>query len=785
MQWIIKIIIVILSAVALAIASVYWHLQRSLPLLNGEVSVLGLDSEVVIKRDRLGMASIEASSRSDASYALGFVHAQERFFQMDLLRRTSSGELAALLGASLMVQDERTRAHRLRVRAKNLVAQLAPNERKQLESYVKGVNAGLNQLGTYPFEYLLLRETPQAWLLEDSILSIFAMYLQLQPADGNQERHLAQLKSVLTPEQFDFFLPTLGKWDTPLFPISIPSLTIPDMPPVTRGLLSLNAYLKPLAKDRVVGSNNWAVDKTKTHDGRAIVADDMHLNIRVPNTWFKASIAFTHNNQAQQVIGLTLPGMPAMVVGSNTRIAWGFTNSYGDFHDVILLEVNADESEYLTPEGWRPFARFQENIAIRGGETHTIEVRETQWGPVIGKNKQGQLMAYRWVLHDRQAANLKFLELELTSSLNDALSVANRMWMPAQNFVAGDDKGNIGWTIAGAVPKRLGYDGRLPTSWAKGDKAWQGYQDPNDYPRVITPQTGFVATANSRVVDPSWDPFLGTGRYALGARSKHIAQRLQEQKGITEQDMHDMQQDEEARFMQHWYQLFMGLLERNEAILSAHQTVFFNQIKSWNQKASADSVAYRLIREARDYVHADLLDYYFQELRLDNETFDYYRAGRQWENAIWQLITIQPPAWLPPSMPNWDAWLLSIIEQTFNDLIEIGPIEGRTWGEWNQVAVVHPLTHALEFLSPWLNPSPEGVGGDDFLMKVQQQNFGQSQRMVVSPGNEDEGILQLPTGQSGHPLSPYYLSDHEAWIQGKRTPFLPGATEYILMLIPQ
>ena len=280
----------------------------------------------------------------------------------------------------------------------------------------------------------------------------------------------------------------------------------------------------PAHGDVAFGSNSLAVSGELTSNGRALVANDMHLEIRVPNTWYRAVLEWRDEADASQtrlLAGLTLPGHPTLVTGSNTYLAWGFTNAQVDTSDLVLLELDPrDPNRYRTPWGWHGFDRYTETIEVKGGEPVKMDVRWTIWGPVLGADYKGRLRAYAWTAHSAERLASSLLPLESARTIEEALDAANGLGTPAQNLVVADRSGRIAWTIYGALPRRIGMTGYLPESWADGWRGWNGWLTPAEYPRIVDPPGGRLWTANARVVDGSMLAALGDGNYDIGARAR-------------------------------------------------------------------------------------------------------------------------------------------------------------------------------------------------------------------------------------------------------------------------
>ncbi len=383
------------TAAALALAAggggAYLHarLRASLPQMEGERAVRGLGAPVRIERDALGVPVVRGGSRLDVARATGFLHAQERFFQMDLLRRSAAGELAALIGRPALEMDREARLLRLRLVARRAVRALRADERDLLAAYTGGANAGLGALGAPPFEYLALRAEPAPWRDEDSLLCALAMYRDLQGRQPWQESVLGLMRETLPPALADFLAPVGTEWDAPIEggPIPMPAVPGPDVvdlrkakpaaalavrpsEPGVLALLGAPIGFEPRGSDDDAfarGSNNWAVSGAHTAHGGALLANDMHLGISVPNTWYRLSLVFPGVEGERRVTGVTLPGAPFVVAGSNGHVAWGFTNSEGDWADLVLLEPDPQNPDaYLTPEGPRQLERETETIEVKG-----------------------------------------------------------------------------------------------------------------------------------------------------------------------------------------------------------------------------------------------------------------------------------------------------------------------------------------------------------------------------------------------------------------------------------
>ena len=534
------------------------------------------------------------------------------------------------------------------------------------------------------------------------------------------------------------------------------------------------------------GSNNWVVSAKRTRDGRAILADDMHLPLSVPNTWYRLSLVRPgEGGGGDRITGLTLPGTPAIIAGSNGRVAWGFTNSYGDWSDVVLIDPAPDGADrYLTPDGPRAFERRTERIKVRGAADASLEVSTTIWGPVIGAGEGMARRALRWVAHDPDGANFRLMRMEQARSVDDALDLAPLCGVPAQNLVVADAAGRIGWTILGRIPRRVGFDGAEPVSWADGTRRWEGWLAPSECPRIVDPPGGMLWTANARTVSGASLRLLGDGGYMLGARAAQIRDDLRGLPGATERDMLAVELDDRARFLERWRGLLLDALTPAAVAADPRRGEARKLVEGWGGRASIDSAGYRLVRAFRSELARQVLSAIAAPYRARLPQLD-LASEPQSEGPVWRLVTERPAHLLDPRFRGWDEQLLAAVDGVIKELSSRGPrLADRTWGERNLAQIRHPLSRAVPALGRWLDMPAAPLAGDNHMPRVQGPSFGASERMIVSPGHEEDGFLHMPCGQSGHPLSPHYADGQEAWVKGEATPFLPGPPIHTLSLVP-
>lgn len=660
----------------------------------------------------------------------------------------------------------------------------------------------MKALGTWPFEYGLLLRRPKAWQPEDSILVIDAMYFELQDPSDRRESNLAVMHELMTPALYRFLAVTGTQWDAPV------SGKAPEMPPIPGAdVIDLRKRL-PGATATVVtnspespsdggldaapagalGSNNFAVSAAHGADGHAILANDMHLGLRVPNIWYRAELRYADSRAegGQAIVtGVTLPGLPQIVAGSNRHVAWGYTNSYGDWVDLVELHLNpSDTDEYLAPDGWRHFEHHTEIVHVKGGADAKLEVRGTLWGPVLDQDHAGVTRAVHWVAADPDATNLELEGIERARDVREAMAVANRAGMPEQNFLTVDSAGHIAWTIAGRIPLRQAYDPLRPSYWDKPGTGWSGWLPPEQYPRIVDPDNGRLWTANARVVDGAMLAAIGDGGYDLGARASQIRDDLLGRDVLKPADLLAIELDDRALFLARWRTLLLGLLNPEQIAAHPERAEFRHYVEDWSGHASTDSVGYRLVRTFRSDVQNQVFGPLFAACHAGDPHFDFHSLT-QLEGPLWALVTQQPKNLLNPEYRDWNGLLLASVDRVIAELArpETG-LAGRDWGEHNRVHIRHPMSQALPILSGWLDMAPVSLPGDVNMPRVQGVDFGASERMVVEPGREEAGIFEMPAGQSAWPLSPFYRNSEIYWEKGEAAPFLPGKTEHTLIFEP-
>ncbi|WP_367156103.1 penicillin acylase family protein [Methylomonas sp. HYX-M1] len=782
------VLVAVACATVLAAAAAYLWLRQSLPAADGEQALSGLAEPVRIETDNLGVPRIIAAGRSDAVRALGYLHAGDRLFQMDLMRRKNAGRLAELFGAIAVGSDVKARTYGFNMRAKQVLLKLPAAQRSYLEAYAAGVNDYLQRARALPFEFDVLAYRPEPWQAEDSLLVIFGMFDNLTAWAEQYERMLTVMDQALPAEVVTFLTPDSDRYTDALqqhAPARVPSgpLPIAALHALLSESLPAGRALAHAPEETMPGSNAWAVSGAKTADGRAIVANDMHLGINVPNIWYRVQLEYPGVLAA----GVSLPGTPCLVAGSNQHVGWGLTNLAGDFLDLVLLEGDTQRAgQYRVGSEWRNFEQRRELIRIKGEADKELLVEESLWGPVAQQPLLGQKAAIHWTALDVDAVNLDILELEQAGGLQQAIAVANRAGGPQLNVLLADSTGHIAWTLTGKLPLRRSGDGSIARSWADGDAAWSGYLAAADMPKSVDPAAGFLLSANDRRFGTEL-PYSVGRNFASGYRAYRIDQRLRQMSRFDEWSLFNLQQDTYSEFYTYYQQLALSVLTPDKTAGNAELNGLRNYLLSWNGRADTDSLGLPLLIEFRKQLIASVFSPFLQRCRQLEPDFEY--SWNYVDTPLQALLDSRPPQLVPePAQHDWQTFILSQLTAAAANLQAAHPavaLAALNWGEVNRAEFSHPFAKALPALSTLLDMPRQALAGcGGYCVRVTGARFGASERLVVSPGRFAEGILHMPGGQSGHPLSAHYRDQQPYWLTGLPLPFAAGNSVHTMTLRP-
>lgn len=794
--WVVVAGLAVLAVGVTGVCGAYLLLHASLPKVEGHVALPGLEKPVVVVTSHLGVPTIQAADSLDAWRILGYVEAQNRFFQMDVLRRLGGGDLAALLGKSAVQEDLRRSRFGFRKAAERVYLDASPQQKARLEAFSLGVNEGLQELATKPWPYWVLGASPRPWKPSDCILVMYALGFMLHSPWNEQklELSLLHLRTLYSGPVLKFLMSPDEHWSAPLIGTVPAPASVPGAAQIN--LANSQARLSlPLTLPRFGGSTAIAVAGLKAAHGQALVAAAPTLTLTNPPLWYRAKLMYQGSTKLGRKVvlsGIFIPGVPFMMAGSNGYIAWSLTNVGGDWTDLVKTQIQRHGTpSYETPSGSQVLTNRQITIHVRGAKPVRSTVSTTVWGPIIGWSRPNQAIVVHWALDQPGAMNLAFMRLGKARTVSSALAIAQTSGIPEENFVVADHKGNIGWTIAGRIPRRIsGCNYSIPESWSNGKCGWKGWLGPRSYPVVVNPKDGYLVVGQNRTDARKEGAVLGLIHFSDGAGVREISSELSAQiargHDITPEKLLHLQLDEKSLFMERWKKLALSILRPSALKFHRKRQAFRQQLVHWSGQASEKSVGYRLVRDFRLYVAEAVFAPILGKLQrhYPDEGLPFLL---QMEGPLWALVSKRPKNWLNSRFPNWNSLFLYAIDHVIAKLWSPDAGFSRAlWGNKNQVAFGTPFKSAWGILAPWVSGPRVGLPGGRYTPRVQIGNFGASYRIVVAPGNKtnDVDILEISGGQTDNPLSTWYRAGLRTWITGKKEAVKSGKNPSRLRFIP-
>ena len=786
--WMFAIVVIAAGAVA------WWFVYRPLPQIDGMASLPGLQQEVTVERDQWGVPHIRAASLEDMVEAQGYVMAQDRLWQMDLLRRVARGQLSEILGPTTVSIDKDFRTLGFGRAAERDATLLDDEARKLMEAYARGVNKFIEQhQKSLPLEFSLLRYKPQPWKPSDTLAISGYMYRtltdtwerELSRAKVAERAGVDRSKDLFSEEAaMDHFV--IGdpnslddgsqrsaadaddeEDDDDMQPDTVlkagrgstSSGVAPDgAPDLTSALLpSIRGFLDESRSEirQGLGSNNWVVSGAHTATGKPLLANDTHLELTIPSIWYEIHLT----GPGWNVKGFTLPGAPMVIIGHNDRIAWGFTNNGADVQDLYIETFNpASADEYRVKGAWTKAQIIDETIRVKGQADEHLQVVVTRHGPVVHRDGD-RAYALRWTATEPGGLANSYNWLGKALNWNEFRNVMKHVWGPGQNAVYADVDGNIGYVMAARVPIRKKGHGEVPVPGDTDDYEWAGYIPFDQLPQALNPESGLIVTANARVVGPNYKPYL-TDRWEEPYRTARIYDLLHDRHDLRPEDMLKVQTDTYS-----YPHVFVA-----DQLIAASKTVkpkdaraqkLIEGLKDWNGIADANSAEVSFLHATRRAATEILLEPF-----LGMETALY-----QWRsNAFLQkILTDRPAKWLPSAYKNYDELLAAAADRAVDKLAEQSGsprIEDWAWKRFNSLNMVHPIGHAGA-LKWFLSITDKPQSGTVYSIRAATKTHGPAMRFVANPGNWDNSILLIPAGQSGQLGSSHYSDQFSYWYEGK------------------
>ncbi len=796
--WLILILVLLTVSV---IAYAYFIARAALPQLDGKLQVKGLSAAVKVTRDSHGVPAIEATTLEDLFFAQGYVTAQDRLWQMDVMRRFGAGELSEILGADTLKIDREQRILGLRAAARKSLQLASPRDRSYFEAYARGVNAFIESHGSrLPIEFHLLKYRPKPWQVEDSLVIANQMVKDLNFFTFGdmlaREKILAKLGPELTADLY-----VNRSWhDRP------PTIMREDLNDeqnhndsndeddddddegpdnsVTQQRGSGAEIWAQRAPEAVNGSNDWVVSGSHTVTGKPLLSNDMHLGHQMPNLWYEAHL-ISVNQVANQtanldVAGVTLPGVPYVIVGHNQRIAWGFTNVGPTVADAYIENFNP-QGEYQTPQGWQQPEHRAEIIHVKAQPDVTLDVKITRHGPIItdilpGERRQ---LALRWTLYD--GLHMPFFDVNTAQNWEGFRKALSQLDAPGQNVVYADVDGNIGYQATGHIPIRAGGDGSLPVSGADDAHEWTGYIPFDKLPSIYNPPSGVIATANGRIT-PDGYPYPISAEWEAPWRVERIYHVLESGRKFSTADMLALENDVHSENDLFAAERFVYAVD-HASHPSARAKQAADLMRNWDGRMLASSTAATIAVHSGGELTRLLL-----EPRLGSAPEDpTQQTSVSWKTYHWQMRPVwlqnvmlhQPKRWLPEKYPNYDELLTAAVEAAVNGPEVPKDLTSWHWGSVNAVDIEHPVLGKVPLIGRWAAPGLKEQSGSAYTVKAVTGHHGPSERFTANLADLDQSTLNTVTGQGGNFLSPYYMDQWKAWYEGSTftLPFTSQAVE--------
>lgn len=768
---------VVLFAVIAIAAGLLWlrgAAQASLPQLDGAIHLgSALSAPVLVRRDTHGVPHIQAADQNDLFLAQGYVTAQDRLWQMDIYRRNAAGNLAEILGPSLVEHDKAQRVLGFLHVAQRIYANLTPDDRARLDAYARGVNLFITQhSNSLPPEFHLLHYAPQPWTGVDSILVGTMMINELDShwvTKLAREKIAAKLNTLPNGAKLEADLYPTGSWRDHPPTGEVVDMTKPqpvnldteeDDTAASLQALKVHKLLATLGLPDcdgcAVGSNNWVVSGLHTASGKPLLANDMHLGITVPNIWYMADLKAPGYHAA----GVTLPGMPFVIAGHNDHVAWGFTALYADVQDLYLEKLDGHGNYQALDGTWKPLHIDHEIIHVRGAPDVTVNVESTDHGPLLNPilPKDQQPIALKWTLYDPTQNSLPLYAMN-TASNWDEFSAALKQWCwPTQNLVYADDQGHIAYHAIGNVPIRpAGLQGVPIQNAQQGAHEWQGYIPFDSLPNSVDPPSGFLATANARVTTGQ-SPYPLTLEWADPYRIERIYKLLQGRDQLKPADMLATQTDIYSEVDQELAYRFAYAIDHS-APNDKRLEEAANLMRSWDDRLTTDSAAASVVTQSCATLWPLLLD-----PKLGKLAHDYRWAEKTYAEE--QIVMNASPDWLPPGYKNWNDLLTEAVRRALKEGHAPHDVAKWAYGSWHVIDIEHPLSPFLPFIGHIAGAGPLPLSGGHTTVKQVGRAFGPSQRFTMDWSNVDGSTENISLGESGNPYSPYFRDQWKAYYNG-------------------
>ncbi len=747
--------------------------RKGLPDYNQDIQLSGLEYEVSVYRDKYAVPHIYAKTENDLYMAVGYLLAQDRMWQMDLIRRVTLGRISEIFGEDFVETDLLLRALRFSDKSEKILGELDENYQATIEAFCEGVNQYIkSNLKNLPVEFTLLGYKPDLWepLHTLNLLGYMAWDLK----SGWDELVLDDIRKAVDSERYSELLPDYSNYKSVVYPGYDSLLSVSG---IESGMVVLTRQLEEIGADIFNASNNWAVSREKSSTGKPVLANDIHLGLNIPGIWYQMHQVIENK---LNVTGLLLPGAPLIICGHNEHIAWGMTNVYVDNVDFYLEITNPEDSNKYEFNGeWKDMVIKKEIINTKEGKAIEREIRFTHHGPVVSKFKEikGKAVTMHWVGDESSNEFNTVYLLNHASNWEEFKNALKTFQNVSQNIVYADVNGNIGMYCAAGVPlrKRTEIYPLLP-GWVD-DYEWQGMLPFDKLPYSFNPENGFVASANNKTVGEDYDYHIGTW-YALPYRMDKIKEVLSSKDKLLVEDFIKLQLDQKSKLAERYLPLILNAIESNKLQLKLEKEGF-EMLKKWDGSYSKENIAASIFET---YYEKLIENIFSDELgeELYNRLLKAYKVVRI---TLDKIVERKSSKWMDNiNTEDYTESLNDIIEESYKDAIsylqqEYGnEIQLWKWGNIHQFTLKHPLS-TVKILDKIfkLNRGPFKVGGSFHTVspfnypfgKPAEVNSGASHRHIYTLYNWDSSLTVIPTGNSGMPSSRHYCDQTELYLSGK------------------
>lgn len=793
--WILGVFAVLIISIC---GGMYLFLKSTLPEYNGSIVLEGIDDEVEIIRDSFGMPHIYAKNDNDAAFAFGYCAAQDRLFQMEMVRRVVKGRLSEVVGPETIGVDK---LFRVITSGKSLEErfELLPVEVKEfMSSYAAGVNQYINNPdGNFPIEFSLIGFQPELWEPADELCVIYYMAWTLNfsfDTELTYEAVRSKVGQALADELF----------------IDYPK----GAPTIIPGQFNLNSSKHIIETIRAAqnitgmsmrgGSNSWVISGDKSATGMPILANDMHLGFGAPGIWYEAHL----NTPNLNVSGVCLPGIPFIVAGANSNIAWGFTNVMADDADYYLEKINPDNGQQYEYDGqWMDITGYEDTIFVANDTPVVINIRHTGHGVIIDDIIEETFwkhadtsysISMRWTINDFNDEPTAFFNLNRASNIDEIESAVELYKCPGQNWVYADKDGNIGYWAGVGIPNRDGFDGSHILPGWESKNEWKGFVKTENQPHIKNPENGWIATANNKTIGDDYPHYISQS-FAPPDRIFRIQALLNSKNKLSVDDIKSIHADNYMIAAEKWLPQIINALDSES--LNENEAKALNILKNWDYYADKNSRGSSVFHAVLQFIIENM----FRE-RMGEDLYFYYLSHNNFgvHKALHSILENTSSQWFDNPTTEIVENRDDIYRMSFSQGVDFlqnslgDDTERWQWSRLNSLTFYNSVGRNIPILKNWMNVGPFEVGGSSHtvnptlysLLNPWEPVAGASHRHIFDLGNTKNSLRVIPGGISGNFISPHYDDQIDLWLNVDYRPFQIDRTDiledtaYKLTLVP-